>query len=137
MKSKILTFVTGFIGVVGILAAILVVMLWKGENIVQPGAVGRDNTFTTATSTAVTVSHATSTQVLARATGQRYYAIIEDTDANDTWCSFGVQAVVNQGILLKANGGSYEILPENNYIGAVNCISTNSASSVLGVIQSP
>jgi hypothetical protein len=79
------------------------------------------------THTPITLSAGVSTLALAGNT-QRAYALFENNDpSNDVYLSFGPAAVVNSGVLLKANGGSYEMADGNLWRGPVNAISAAGA----------
>lgn len=85
-------------------------------------------------STGPTVS-GTSSTVLAASSG-RVYAVFVNDGAVPIYLSLnGVAAVANKGIRLNASGGSYEINLSNQYVGAVNAI-TSSSTAVLTVTAS-
>lgn len=86
------------------------------------------------TSSSVTVASSTSTEILGKNTGRIYAAIVNDGDT-DVYLSLGGTAVAGEGIRLNANGGTYEINPDNLFIGAVNGIATSSPSSVTIIEQ--
>jgi hypothetical protein len=80
------------------------------------------------THTTITLAAATSTLALAANTA-RSYALFENNDPNnDVYLSFGPAAAANAGILLKANGGSYEMAGSNLWRGPVNAFSTSGAT---------
>ena len=81
------------------------------------------------TNSSVDVSASTSTLVLASNVG-RVYAAIVNNSANSIWISLGAAAVANKGILLNANGGSYEINPNNMYVGNIYAIASSTTSTV-------
>lgn len=76
----------------------------------------------TPSQTAVAVGVAT-TVALAANTARRYAMLINDSDAV-MYAKLGSAAVLNTGIRLNPNGGSYEMSAEmgNLYTGAINVI---------------
>lgn len=75
---------------------------------------------------------ATSTTVLA-ANSARVYAALFNDSSNVVYCYLGSGAAVNKGVRLAASGGSYEITPNNLYIGIIDCIA--SATSTVTVVE--
>lgn len=77
----------------------------------------------------VNVSHSTvavaitSTQVATANSARGFLLIVNDSDTS-IYCKVGVAAVVNEGIRINANGGSFEMSRSirNLDIRAVNCI---------------
>jgi hypothetical protein len=97
-----------------------------GNNLI--GKVGIDGSYTTPTHTAVSVT--TSTGVaLAVNTSRKYALFINDSDTAQ-YLKFGTDAVLNEGIRLNANGGSYEMSAAqgNLYTGAVNVIAATAGT---------
>jgi len=58
----------------------------------------------------------------------RTYASFINNSANIIWLAKADVALVNQGIRLNANGGSYEITPLNPWKGRVAAIAAGAAS---------
>ncbi len=89
---------------------------------------GFNNTLNTLTTGTVT---ATSTSGMVLDAGNRKYALLINTGANDAWLAFGGNdAVVGSGIYLKSGGGSYEITSANFYAGVINAITTSSTTNI-------
>ena len=67
--------------------------------------------------------------------GRTYALIVNDSDTV-MYLNFGAKAnaALNAGIRLNANGGSYEITPENLYVGQISA-TTTAASKVLLVTE--
>lgn len=84
------------------------------------------------TSNSVTVAN-TSTLVLAANPNRKYVALVNDSN-EVIYISLGVAAVLNKGIRLNAEGGSYEIDSENLYTGSIYAI-CSSGSKVLTVTE--
>lgn len=80
----------------------------------------------------VTVGN-TSTAVVSANVGRVYAGFVNDSD-EPIYLALGATAVMNKGIRLNAYGGSYEILPDNLYIGAVSAI-CSTGSKVLTFIE--
>ena len=89
----------------------------------------------TLTHTAINVTTSTG-EALAANTSRRWLLIENDSDTA-IYCKVGVAAVLNQGIRLNANGGSWELSPRlGNYnTGAVNCIHGGTGNKVLLVTE--
>ena len=85
----------------------------------------------TPTHTAVTATVA-SGEVLA-ANKHREYVLLVNDGAVDVYIKIGAAAVVNEGIRLNANGGSYEMSRAfgNLFVGAINAIVGSSTAVVL------
>jgi uncharacterized protein YjdB len=92
---------------------------------------GRLGVITTQTHTVVSVN-ATSTQLLAANTNRLYACLVNDSD-EVIYIKFGVVAVLNEGIRLNANGGTYEMSKElgNLYTGSINAISVSGSKNML------
>jgi len=71
----------------------------------------------------------TTTEILAYNANRVYAAIVNDSD-QDIYLAFGEAAVMNKGIRINANGGSYEILIENLWLGTVNGICSSGSKNV-------
>ena len=71
--------------------------------------------------------------LVAGANLDRSYLMLVNDSVNVVYLSFGVAAVLNMGIRLNANGGSYEIGGASNWRGAIWGIST--APSVVMVTE--
>lgn len=84
--------------------------------------------FETATNNSVTVADE-STEILAKNTNRLYALIVNDSDET-IYLAIGADAVLNKGIRLNANGGSYEIDSVNLFNGVVNGISTSGSKNV-------
>jgi hypothetical protein len=104
-----------------IVTALGSVVLAAGTNVI--GKVGIDGAYTTPTHTAVGVTTSNG-QALASNTSRKY-ALFVNNSAYTQFLKFGADAVLNEGIRLNANGGSYEMSATqgNLYLGAVNVIS--------------
>lgn len=86
------------------------------------------NNFPSATNTKVTVGSA-STSVLAADTIKKYAIFVNDS--NETiYLSLSGTAVSGEGIRLNANGGLYEILPDNFYTGAITAICASGSKNL-------
>lgn len=87
--------------------------------------------YVTATHTVVTVAN-TTTLALAANANRRYALFINDSDET-IYIKIGANAVLNQGIRINANGGSYEIkLSEGSLnLGAINAICTSGSKKLL------
>ena len=90
--------------------------------------------YTTATHTTLGVTAATQAALAANA-NRLYVLLVNDSDAV-IYLKIGAAAVLNQGIRLNANGGSYEMCRKmgNLNLGAVNAI-TAVATKVLLVTE--
>ena len=71
-----------------------------------------------------------STEILV-ANAARLYAIIVNNSSSSVYLALGVDAVLNKGIRINANGGSYEIKSDNLFIGAINGISAAGGKNVV------
>lgn len=85
--------------------------------------------------TAVNVTTSTG-EVLAASTDRKWALIINDSDVV-IYCKIAAAAVLNEGIRLNANGGSFEISPQlGNFVtGAINCIHGGAGNKVLLVVE--
>jgi hypothetical protein len=85
--------------------------------------------------TAVNVT-TTTAEVLAASVDRKWVLIINDSDTT-IYCKLGVAAVVNEGIPINANRGSFEISPQlGNFVtGAINCIHGGIGNKVLLVVE--
>jgi len=85
----------------------------------------------TPTHTAVTAG-ATTTAALAVNANRKYALLVNDSD-EVIYIKLGAAAVLNEGIRLNANGGSYEMSNSigNLTTGAINCISTSGGKILL------
>ena len=86
---------------------------------------------TTCTASAVSVSDSSSTVFEANA--GRKNAVLVNSGAQDVFVARGATAVDGAGILLKANGGAYEISAENLYKGVVTAVCASGLTSTLSV----
>jgi hypothetical protein len=77
---------------------------------------------------------ATSVAALAANTLRRWALLINDSDTA-IYLMVGATAVANQGIRLNANGGAYEMSPNNGNLdtSAINAISTAAGKTLLVV----
>ena len=90
-----------------------------------------------AQSTRVTVTHTavnvttSSGEVIAAKTKRGFLLIVNDSDT-DIYCKVGAAAVMNEGIRINANGGSFEMGRglRNIDTRAVNCIHGGSGNKV-------
>lgn len=64
------------------------------------------------------------------ANANRKTALIYNNGATDAFLAVGAAAVAGAGILVKATGGVYEINSTNLTLGAVNCITASSTTSL-------
>ena len=87
------------------------------------------------THTAINVT-TTSGEALAANTS-RLWLLIENDSDTAIYCKVGAAAVLNEGIRLNANGGSWELSPSmGNYnTGAINCIHSGTGNKVLLVTE--
>lgn len=86
---------------------------------------------TNLTNTTATATPATSI-IIATSTARQYVAVV-NSGLVDTYLSLGPTAVLGSGILLKASGGSYEIMEENLYTGAISAI-TSSGTTTFSIV---
>ena len=82
----------------------------------------------TTTNDSVTIGTST-TEILA-ANANRLYALVVNNSSSSVYLALGVNAVLNKGIRINANGGSYEIKTDNLFIGAINGISAAGSKNV-------
>ena len=73
-------------------------------------------------------------EVMAANSARRYAIFTNDSD-QVIYLSLGGTAVINKGIRLNANGGSYEIKGENLFVGSVKAIHAGSGNKVLTHIE--
>lgn len=66
---------------------------------------------------------------------RRFYAQIQNNSNTDIWLYFGAQGSVNQGIMVPANGFSYEIDRMNLWQGAVYAIHNSGTSKNVHVLE--
>lgn len=90
-------------------------------------------TFSTATNTFQTIG-IVSTPVLAANPSRKFVVLTNDSAAN-IYIALGPTAVVGSGILLVANGGSFEITLMNLYTGEISAISAVAGSRNLTVVE--
>ena len=83
--------------------------------------------------THTTASMTTATGVVLAANKARRYALIVNDGAADVYINLGEAAVANTGILINADGGSYEISPAqgNLFLGAINGITALGTATLL------
>ncbi len=124
-----------FIGVMLVSALTTVILLrpMPASNQVVGGTAATVNRIIDpVTNSSVDVSASTSTLVLPANMVRQYAAIVNDS-ANTVWLSLGTAALADKGITLNANGGSYEINPNNAYIGNVYAIASSTTSTLTTV----
>ena len=87
--------------------------------------------YTTPTHTQPSIG-ATTTEALA-GNANRLYVLIVNDSVETVYIKLGAAAVLNQGIRLNANGGSYEMSRKlgNLYVGVINGIGTSGAAVLL------
>lgn len=76
----------------------------------------------------------TGTLILA-ANNRRFYAVIQNRSNTDIWIMFGSQNAVGEGIMIPANGFSYEIDRMNLWQGAVYAIHNAGANKSVNVLD--
>ena len=82
------------------------------------------------TPTPTKVSVGSSDTTVLAAFGGRSYAVFVN-DSNETiFLALGATAVINEGIRLNANGGSYEIKGENLWLGEVSAICASGSKNL-------
>jgi hypothetical protein len=128
------------IKIIGIIIAVVVVS-WIAIPRKDPNTQGNtysmNNRFlSVATSGAIAVGSVNQI-LLASTTNQldRVYAIFVNDGGANCYLSLGRGAAVNSQIRLSANGGSYEILPENMFLGSVYGICQNGTSTITVTAQ--
>lgn len=115
----------------------LLAFLARPNNVL--GSPAGDNNFGAANITVATTVTTLPVKVLSLNYGRKYAAFVNDSDtvvyiylgdfANSSTASTTV--VANAGIRINANGGSYEILPENLYTGEVWMATTTAGKKLL------
>ena len=87
--------------------------------------------YTTPTHTAVTVGVATGVALAANAS--RLYALLVNDSDTAIYIKLGAAAVLNAGIRINANGGSYEMSKDlgNLYTGAINAIASAASKNLI------
>ena len=88
---------------------------------------GGSETLTTIAA-AVPVTTTSATAIAANAA--RMSLVIVNNGASDVTIRRAATAVAGQGIVLKANGGSYEINSTNLYKGVISCITATGTSTL-------
>ena len=77
-----------------------------------------------------TACQTTSTSAIARNV-HRQYAVLINTDAsNSIDISLGGTATIGSGIRIGPNRSSYEINPDNQFVGAIACVSQNATATL-------
>lgn len=73
------------------------------------------------------------TSVALAANDSRMYAMFQNDGDIDVYLRLGEAAIANEGILLNANGGGWEMSDRlgNLYLGVVNCIAASGTNVVL------
>lgn len=82
-----------------------------------------------ATALAAKAVGSSTTEVLAARTGRVCATFVNDSDET-IYLALGVNAVMNRGIRLNANGGAYEINWTNMFRGAVDAICTSGGKNL-------
>jgi hypothetical protein len=100
--------------------------------IVEPTSLG-EHKYTTPANDGVDVG-TNSTEILAANADRKYAAIVNDSDT-DIYLGVGEAAVLNKGIRLNANGGSYEITWMNLYKGAIYGIHGGSGTKRVTIVE--
>ena len=85
--------------------------------------------FDKATSNKSVTIDTSSTVILASNTNRVYALIVNDSNAT-IYLAIGVAAVLNKGIRINANGGSYEVTSNNLNVGSINGISAAGGKNV-------
>uniref|UniRef100_A0A6M3J2H5 Uncharacterized protein n=1 Tax=viral metagenome TaxID=1070528 RepID=A0A6M3J2H5_9ZZZZ len=122
---------------IGKLAAGVALIGKVGIDQTTPGTTNRvdigvdTGSYTTPTATQPSIAATTTTALAANA--NRLYALLVNDSVETLYIKLGAAAVLNQGIRLNANGGSYEISKKfgNLYTGAINGIGTSGAAVLL------
>jgi len=78
--------------------------------------------------TSKTAVGATNTVIVPANVARKYLAVVNDSD-EAIYISIGEAAVLNEGIRLNANGGSFEMTGENMSFKAINGISTSGSKN--------
>lgn len=117
MKQTIITIV------ISILATLVLVLGLNHTGAVNTGDGIQGVINYVSTSTAISVSSATSTRLLASGAA-RVYAIFTNNGTSTVFISIGSPALANRGITLFASS-SYDISQKNLYIGQVNAIAAS------------
>ncbi len=111
------------------------IKLIHGADGVNDGDVSSANPLPVTLPAITTITHAvvapstTSAAVLAANTA-RDYALIQNVGSVDVTLNLGAVAVSGTGIVLKANGGFYELTNANLYRGVVNGITASGTGSL-------
>jgi hypothetical protein len=118
----------GFIATAALVASLIAVFLVLRPQTTGPkaGAADFNSFFHIPTNTSATCGTG-STLAVASSTARQYTAIVNDS-ANTIYISLGAAAVSGTGIRLDAAGGSYEIKPDNLWLGAIYCIASGSSN---------
>jgi hypothetical protein len=85
--------------------------------------------------TFTTVTFSNAGQLVLAANPRRTYAIIQNVSTVDMWMMFGSQGAVNQGVMIPANGYSYEIDRNNLWQGAIYCIHSSGINQSVNVLD--
>lgn len=88
------------------------------------------NTFSGGVTEGVISCQTTSTQVVARNVHRQYLALVNTDASNSIDISLGNTATLGQGIRIGPNRSSYEINPENLFVGVVNCVAQNATATL-------
>ena len=75
-------------------------------------------------------SAGTTSAVVLAADPKRRYAILCNTGSTDCFLAIGTPAMAGKGILLKSNGGAYELLAQNLTHAAISAITSADTTTV-------
>ncbi len=92
---------------------------------------GRPGAYNTPVHTEGSATDTTSAALAAN--DSRMYAMFQNDGDVTVYLRLGADAILNEGIRINANGGSYEISDRlgNLFLGAVNCIAASGTNVVL------
>ena len=94
-----------------------------------PVFLGSSGSFASATTSSNKSVGSSTTAIIAANTARKYLAIVNDSD-EAVYLGLGVSAVMNKGIRLNPNGGTFEINALNLCTGAINGICTSGSKNV-------
>ena len=126
MKNIIKDIIKDFgLSICGVLVGAGIVFILFQYNSSLGGASDPNRLQSGITTSRVNVASASSTEILAKNTA-REYALIVNTCNDEVFVALEDTASKNFGFMLTGNGGSYEINPDNLWIGAGNGIASTS-----------
>lgn len=118
------------IAIVAIVVNLTFFAVLVGNRPNQP-ALGSPTSLITSAATIAGTNVATSTtEVIAANVGRQSLIITNDSDTN-VYCAVGIDAVLNQGTRLNANGGVWEIVPPIVYTKEIDCIHGGAGNKVV------